>query len=73
MDSKCVIPSPKLTDRDIDGSTDRYRTLLDWGMCGPPDFKTKYPGRTLDWQRVLNGTYAMMCHAQTYTDPAQTG
>ncbi|KAL1756389.1 hypothetical protein FB107DRAFT_273900 [Schizophyllum commune] len=43
-----------LDKRCRDCMDSKYRTLLDWGTCGPPDFKTKYPGRTLDWQRVLN-------------------
>ncbi|KAL1682641.1 hypothetical protein EV122DRAFT_274024 [Schizophyllum commune] len=43
-----------LDKRCLDCMNSKYRRLLDWGMCGPPDFKTKYPGRTLDWQRVFN-------------------
>ncbi|KAL1704542.1 hypothetical protein EV121DRAFT_280248 [Schizophyllum commune] len=47
-----------LDKRCRDCMNSKYRTLLDWGMCGPPDFKTKYPGRTLDWQRVLTKEFA---------------
>ncbi|KAL1735657.1 hypothetical protein EV714DRAFT_280232 [Schizophyllum commune] len=48
-----------LDKRCRDCMNSKYRRLLDWGMCGPPDFKTKYPGRTLDWHRVLNDWIAL--------------